>query len=60
MGLSDKDLEALGLKPTAKMAFVLIGERLFHRVDGGWEEYERKPISGHENGADKSGLESRA
>lgn len=44
MGLTDKQLEELGLKPTAKMVFVLIGERLFRRDSDGWHEYAPSPL----------------
>lgn len=42
--VSSKTLEAMSsdedFKITPKMQFVLIGNRLFHRVEGGWDEYE--------------------
>lgn len=38
-GLTDKNLEELGLKPTPKMVFVLIGERMFGRDGASWFEY---------------------
>jgi hypothetical protein len=41
--LTSKELEALvghEFKVGTKMVFVLVGERLFHREDGGWQEYE--------------------
>lgn len=38
--LTDKELEArLGQPVTKRFEFVLIGDDLFHRVDGLWEMY---------------------
>jgi hypothetical protein len=39
--MTTRELEALtGMRIAGtKLELVLVGERLFHRVDGGWEEY---------------------
>jgi hypothetical protein len=42
--MTTKELEALaGIKLGARVEFVLLGRRLFRRVDGGWEEYPPYP-----------------
>jgi hypothetical protein len=38
--ISNKELEAIvGHAIEKKVVFVLLGERLWHRQDGGWYEY---------------------
>jgi hypothetical protein len=42
--MTTKELEALtGFKPTAKMVFVLWGDRLFLNENGDWTEYPPYP-----------------
>lgn len=57
MGLTDKQLEELGLKPTPKMVLALIGERLFRRDIDGWHEYET-PDGYTDSGATQESLKS--
>lgn len=42
--LSDKEMAArAGVKVTAKMEFVLVGQELYHRTLNGWEPYDAYP-----------------
>lgn len=39
--LSDKEMAELsGVKITGKLTFILIGQDLYRRTDGGWEPYD--------------------